>query len=216
MKPAAGYAFSSCCAETFAADSLTRSGAFAIDLICGKQVTTRTGSGWAPDQFTVFPEEMQTALQSAAEAGVHLIVSGARVGTDIWSGIYGDSISRFTDDTPAAVFAVNVLGYRWRSSRPTRSFTVKPFNGDLCLPGVSIGRSDRYPIDNPDGLFPAAEGAVSCLRYTDSEVDAAIAYPSPSGYAAVTFGFPLEVLSDADLLTYLSSTLAWLESLEAE
>lgn len=235
----AGYAFTSCSAEAFAADSLTRSGAFAIDLICGKQVTTRTGSGWAPDQFTVFPVEMQTALQSAAEAGVHLIVSGARVGTDIWSGIYGDSISRFSDDTPAAQFATSVLGYRWRSSRPTRSFTVKPFEGavpeaskvsskasssempasipaPLRLPGFSIGRPDRYPIDNPDGLFPAAEGAVSFLRYTDSEVDAAIAYPSPSGYAAITFGFPLEVLSNADLLTCLRTTLAWLESLRAE
>ena len=212
----AGYAFASCSSEAFMADSLTRSGAFAIDLLCGKQVTTRAGRGWAPDAFTVFPEGMQDALSSAARAGVHLIVSGARVGTDIWSGIYGDSVSRFTDDTPAALFATQVLGYRWRSSRPTRSFTVKPFNGDLCLPGVSIGRSDRYPIDNPDGLFPAADGAVSILRYTDSEVDAAIAYPSPSGYAAVTFGFPLEVLSDADLLSCLRNTLAWLESLRAE
>jgi len=209
---AAGYAFSSCSAEAFMADTLTRSGVFAIDLVCGKQVTTRSGRGWAPDAFTVFPEAMQTALSEAAAAGVHLVVSGARIGTDIWSGIYGDSISRFADDTPAALFATRVLGYRWRSARPTRSRIVKPYRPDgatLSLPGTSIGRPDRYPIEHPDGLFPAADGAFSFLRYTDTEIDAAIAYPSPEGYSAVSFGFPLEVLSDEDMARYLFGALQW-------
>ena len=40
------------------------------------------------------------------------------------------------------------------------------------------------------------------LRYSDNGVPAAVAY-DPKGYRAVSFGFPLEVLKDADVLETL-------------
>ena len=249
---AAGHPFWSCSASAFTADSTLRQGAFAVDLICGKQVTTRFGRGEQPDRFSVFPAEMQEALTACTKAGVHLIISGARIGTDIWSGIYGDNLGRFTDDTPAARFATTVLGWRWRSDRPTRGFDVAPYAGKplvteqpvkkgskpapqpplpptFSLGGTHIGRADRYVVDNPDGIVPAADGAFSLLRYADTQVDAAVAFaggpeqdgPAPEGnahwhYGAVSFGFPLEVLPDADLAAYLRTVLDWFTHLGAQ
>ena len=242
-----GHPFWSSSASAFMADSTLRRDAFAIDLICGKQVTTRLGRGEQPDSFTVFPDQMQAALTAASHAGVHLIISGARIGTDIWSGIYGDSVGHFTDDTPAALFATTVLGWRWRADRPTRSFDVAPYSGKplvteqpvkkgektppppplpptFSLGGTHVGRADRYVVDNPDGIVPAADGAFTLLRYADTRVDAAVAYAggletaeddmfSEGGahwhYGAVSFGFPLEVLPDADLAAYLRAVLDW-------
>ena len=248
---ASGHPFWSCSASAFVADTTLRRGAFAVDLICGKQVTTRFGRGEQPDCFTVFPAEMQVALTAASHAGVHLIISGARIGTDIWSGIYGDSVGHFTDDTPAAVFATTVLGWRWRADRPTRSFDVAPYSGKplvseqpvkkgakpapqpplpptFSLGGTHVGRADRYVVDNPDGIVPAADGAFTLLRYADTRVDAAVAYAGgpeeaegdaflEAGmhwhYGAVSFGFPLEVLPDADLAAYLRAVLDWFSRL---
>ena len=249
-----GHPFWSCSASAFAADSTLRRGAFAVDLICGKQVTTRFGRGEQPDRFSVFPEPLQAALTACTKAGVHLIVSGARIGTDIWSGIYGDSVGRFSDDSPAALFATSVLGWRWRADRPTRSFEIVPYAGKplvtqqpakkdakpapqppapptFSLRGTRIGRADRYTVDNPDGIVAAADGAFAVLRYADTRVDAAIAYAGgyeeaegdmfsegQAGrwhYGAVSFGFPLESLPDADLAAYLRAVLDWFASLSS-
>ena len=243
-----GHPFWSSSASAFAQDSTLRRGAFAVDLICGKQVTTRFGNGALPDRYSVFPEALQTALEAAARAGVHLIVSGARIGTDVWSGIYGDSITTYADTAPAASFVTRVLGWRWRSDRPTRSFELKPYAGKPLEPEKKpvkkgakaeparpvppalrtlpshIGRADRYTVDNPDGIVPASEGAFAFLRYADTQIEAAVAYAGgyheqegdmfseggPAwGYGAVSFGFPLEVLPDADLAAYLRAALDW-------
>ena len=99
-----------------------------------------------------------------------------------------------------------------------------PVPPTFSLGGSHVGRADRYVVDNPDGIVAAADGAFPVLRYADTQVDAAIAYAgglvesegdafSEGGahwnYGAVSFGFPLEVLPDADLAAYLNAVLAW-------
>ena len=234
----AGYRFCSTSADAFvdSAPAASDASPFAIDLICGKQVLTRVGRGEVPSRFAVFPEPMQTALRSYADAGVHLLLSGARIGTDVWSGIYGDDAGRYSDDTEAARFVTSVLGWRWHSDRPTRSFEVRPYAGisltDLPQPRLSgaftIGRDDRYRVENPDGITPCAEGAIAFLRYGDTGIEAAVAFPGGAApvpgddgsddglsyrYGAVSYGFPLEVLSDKDLSACLRAALEWFASL---
>jgi len=268
----AGYRFSSTSSAAFAErfpvkpgitssviPSAVEGSLFAIDLICGKQVTTRIGRGEMPDRFEVFPAELRKALSAAAEAGTHLIISGARIGTDVWSGIYGDCVGRYSDDSEAATFVTSVLGWRWHSDRPTRSFEVLPYAGvpiappepddkkkadarkekepahpELGLPRLpasfSIGRPDRYKVDQPDGIAPCAEGAACFLRYGDTSMEAAVAYPGGAAivpgengaedrwgyrYGAVSFGFPLEVLSDNALAACLTAALDWCSALPA-
>ena len=53
----AGYAFFSCSNEAFVSDTTFRKAAWATDLVCGKQVTTVTGSN-KEEKFTVFSPEM--------------------------------------------------------------------------------------------------------------------------------------------------------------
>ena len=77
----------------------------------------------------------------------------------------------------------------------------------------------------------AADGAFAVLRYADTRVDAAIAYAGgyeeaegdmfSEGqvgrwhYGAVSFGFPLESLPDADLAAYLRAVLDWFACLSS-
>ena len=59
---AAGYAFCSMGADAFAARPV--SGIWAVDLVCGKQVSVPSGRpGAAPDRYQVFPKGLQEALR---------------------------------------------------------------------------------------------------------------------------------------------------------
>ena len=64
-----GFAVESCGADAFHGNS----GAFAVDVICGKQLTTRIGRGAVPDRYTVFTDSLKTALtRFTATGGLHL------------------------------------------------------------------------------------------------------------------------------------------------
>ena len=82
----AGYAFCSVSADYFPA--MDTAPYAAVDLICGKQVTTRVGRGAIQDRYTVFPVPMQDALRDYAAKGGSILVAGAYIGTDAWDQVY--------------------------------------------------------------------------------------------------------------------------------
>lgn len=208
----AGYPFYSCSNEAFCADSSFRAGAWAVDLICGKQVTTTVGTG-LQQKYTVFPIEMQKALKAYSEQGGNILVSGAYIGTDISDCIFPvkkDSV--FTVNSVR--FAKEVLGYKWMSGQASRKAVVKAARNQLVdFSGMkSFGfcneiNPDQYCVESPDGIVPASDKGSTILRYADTGISAGVAFEG-KGYRTVCIGFPIEtLLEDEDIDSIIHITL---------
>ena len=212
----AGQAFYSLSRDAWTADPSLTAGAFAVDLICGKQVTTRIGSGQAPDRFQVFPEALRNAILSFTTSGGHLILSGADIATDIWDQVYPitpDPVYR----TSAASFAENILGYGFQSGFGCYDGAVAPTRNKVLDLRSFLGtmhywnefNSRVYRVENADALRVPGKLSTVFLQYPETGMNAAIAY-NPGNYKVISFGFPLETLKDPDdLRILLASCLAF-------
>ena len=210
-----GYPFYSCCNQTFCSDSTFRKAAWSADIICGKQVTVTIGSGSSEQKYTVFTMEMQDALRAFTSAGGNVLVSGANIATDIWDQVYPvRTDSTFREDSKK--FAKTVLGYRWGTGFGSRRAEVRPAANkvfarieDSRFSFYNEKNSICYSVENPDGLIPASQSGAIIMRYTDTNVPAAICHQG-AGYRTACFGFPLETLKDSGHMTNLiSSTLEY-------
>lgn len=211
----AGYAFNSCSNEAFCSNDSLKEGAWCVDLICGKQVTTVIGSAAQQTRYTVFTEDMQQSLREFTEAGGHVLVSGAYIATDIWSSIY-----QYEKDeeyrTSSIKFAEEVLGYRWASAHASRTgsayFTdCEQFATQKGCGEVSFHNSineECYSIESPDGINPRGKSRIF-MRYADTDIPAAICRDD-KGYRSVCLGFPLETLKNKeDMDRIISLTLEY-------
>ena len=192
----AGYAFCSVSTDYF--PSMDASPYAAVDLICGKQVTTRIGRGAVPDRYTVFPAPMQDALRKYAGGGGSILVAGAYIGTDAWDQVYpGTYPIKNADQTRA--FIQEVLGYKWVTNFGDVTGSIVP------KPGAPVQLSDPmkynrlfdehyYRVENPDGIEPASEKAQTFLRYAGTDIPAATVFDDGK-HRVVACGFPLEALT---------------------
>ena len=189
----AGYAVESTSVEAFDGHS----GAFAVDVICGKQLTTRIGRGAVPDRYTVFPESLQEALIAFTEGGGNVLISGAYIGTDAWDHVY-QGVPQGPESTRN--FVKKVLGYEWLTNYGSRSSEVIPTR-DSGLPLLHYNREwspSVYRVENPDGIKPAGPRSSVLMRYRDnSHIPAATWFDGP-GYHVAAFGFPLETSPEMD------------------
>ena len=170
----------------------------AIDLICGKQVTTKVGRGAVPDRYTVFPVAMQEVLRKYAAGGGSILVAGSYIGTDAWDQVYpGTYPVKDADKTRA--FIQEVLGYKWVTNFGDVSGVIVP------KPGTAIQLSDPlkynrlfdekfYRVENPDGIEPAGEKAQTFLRYAGTDIPAATLFDDGK-HRTIACGFPLEALT---------------------
>ena len=200
---AAGHAFYSCSNERFTSDSLFCSSAWAIDLVCGKQVTTPVSD---IQKYTVFYPEMQSSIKKAAARGTNLIVSGAYIGTDIWDSIYPVEADESAREQ-ASTFAKNVLGYKFVTNQASRRGGIKPtvnkvVKGMPTLKIVNEMNPHTYCVESPDGIAPADKSGQVIYRYADSDISAAVAYDG-KGYRCVSFGFPIEVIESQSAINEL-------------
>ena len=196
----AGHPFHSLSAEAFTSGQLSGRGDYALDLVCGKQVTTPIGNGSVGCRFQVFPAKMQDALKEYVSGGGHLIVSGANIGTDVWDKVFPVTVDPdYTAKTKE--FVEKVLGYRFMTNYATNGETVWPMkNESLDLAG-KIGKagfwkesnSVIYNVETPDGIVPSSDKAHTFLRYSDTNISAATCFEG-EGYRTACLGFPLEVL----------------------
>lgn len=211
----AGYPFFSCCNDTFCSDSTFRKSAWSADIICGKQVTTIVGSGRSGNKYTVFTTEMQNALTAFTANGGNVLVSGANIATDIWDQVYPVEIdSKFREKSQN--FAKSVLGYRWGTGFGSRRGEVHPV-ANKVFPAIDNGKysfyneknTTCYSAENPDGLIPTSKSGAVIMRYTDTNVPAAISHQG-TGYRTTCFGFPLETLKDpGQINSLIKSTLEY-------
>ena len=197
----AGYAFFSCSNEAFVSDTTFRKEAWATDLICGKQVTSVTGSN-KEEKFTVFSPEMQNVLRAYAAEGGHILTSGAYIATDIWDQVYPVQTDKAFRDQSIA-FAREVLGYKWVRNHGSKLGTVRYVKSTRfdSRKGKAFGFHNQinekcYCVENPDGITPvSAKTGSTFMRYTDTDISAAVCYEG-KGYRAVSIGFPIETLKE--------------------
>ncbi len=213
---AAGYAFHSSSVAAFSTDRTLAQSDVALDLICGKQITTVVGTGKVADRFQVFPTGLQHAIKRYTTDGGNVLVSGANIGTDVWDGIYPvhkDSV--YTASTKE--FVEKTLGYRWMTNYASRNATVKAKdNGAITIGTPEIQfHKDRNPfiycVETPDGIVPASDKAQSFLRYGDTEISAGTCF-EVEGYRTVCIGFPIEVIKEeACLETLIKDIMKYLD-----
>ena len=205
----AGYAFWSLSRDAWTDHPELTSGAFAADLICGKQVTTRIGSGWAPDRYQVFPAALRQVIVAFTSGGGHVILSGADIATDIWDQVFPvkpDPVYRAS----AASFAENILGYGFQSGFGCYDGAVAPIRNKVLDLRGQLGtmhywnefNEQVYRVENADALRVPSKLSAPFLQYPETGMNAAIAY-NPGKYKVVSFGFPLETLKDPDDLRIL-------------
>jgi hypothetical protein len=185
---AAGRSFVSVSDEGVEEGDIDLSEYSVVDLILGEERTTLGPGTRRAARYQTFSPEMRSALETYTEAGGRLIVSGAYVGTDL----------RVTEDPDVArVFLSDVLGVRWRTDHASRGGEVYSPNDDL-LPYSTPMRYNTlrtggvYRVESPDAIEPSDSSSVTVLRYSDSNMSAAVG--RMSGHRVVTLGFPFETL----------------------
>ncbi len=212
-----GYAFSSMGSDAFAADASLASGFWTIDLICGKQVTTSMGRGAVEDRYQVFPEKLQDALRKYTSGGGNVLISGSNIGTDVWDQIYPAVHKDASYVSKTKRFVEDVLGYRWLTNYASRSgmlWVMRSKMIDTDPVTVRFGFHNEpnekvYCVETPDGLIPAAKKSSTFLRYTDTNISAAVCADMDT-YRTISFGFPLEVLMDSeDIERLIGLSLNW-------
>ena len=199
-----GYTVCSVSADAFMA--MDASEYAAVDLICGKQVTTKIGRGAVTDRYSVFPVEMQDALRKYASAGGSILVAGSYIGTDAWDQIYpGTFPIKGADKTRS--FIQDVLGYKWVTNFGDVSGIIVPKKGapvQLSDPMKYNRLFDEhiYRVENPDGIEPAGPHAQTFLRYAGMSVPAATVFDDGK-HKVIACGFPLEALTTEGALESL-------------
>jgi len=172
-----------------------------VDLILGKEKETRwpkaIGDSLNGVQFRTFPPRLQTVLQSYCENGGNLFLSGAYVGTDLFSHPKEDSAS--------IRFAWKVLHFDWSVGHASRSGAVYSTNPSI-LPkdkaftfNVELNRR-VYSVESPDAIVPRM-GSEQILRYNENGFGAGIGYRK--NYGLVVMGFPFETVVDSGVRTTL-------------
>ena len=208
----AGYAVSSTSVDAF--PSIDATVYPALDIICGKQVTTKIGRGAVPDRYTIFPTALQDALRQYASAGGSILISGSYIGTDAWDQVYPGTVNT-SQREKTRTFIQEVLGYKWVTNFGDVSGIVVPKAGapiQFSDP-MNYNRlfSDKiYRVENPDGIEPASENAHTFLRYAGTQIPAATVFDDGT-HRAISFGFPIETITtEGALETVLRVSMKYL------
>ena len=207
----AGYPFYSCSNERFSSDPLFRSGAWAVDLVCGKQVSVNSGK---KVKYTVFTPELQKSIRDFTSLGGNMLVSGAYIGTDIWDEVY--PVKKDEEERKASQsFAKEVLGYDFITNQASNKGIVisgtEPTEMSVKLEFWNTPNKMSYCVESPDGIAPASEKAKTIYIYSPNEISAGVAYES-EGYRCISLGFPIETLkSKDDIVKVISDSLQYFE-----
>lgn len=215
-----GYSFASCSSSSLHSLADVLDGEyFALDIICGKQVSTTVGTGMKGRRFSVFPENLRKAIESLTAGGVNVLISGADIATDCWDEVYHITDPDFTSYQAAAQnFILNTLGFKWISSRGSRDGVVLPKGSSIPVSRFSF-RTEKnpfvYAVENPDGIRPADKNGRTVLKYRSSNLGAGVFYTG-EGYCTASFGFPLETVEDpAVMQKIIGASLSFFASQQA-
>ncbi len=207
-----GHPFYSCSNESFSGEDIYAGEAWAVDMICGKQVTTSVGNGQV-QRFSVFPEEIRKTITEFTAAGGNVLISGANIGTDVWDSIYPVRMEK-TDREDCQKFAGGILGYKWTRNSAGREGTTEVIDCEAIGSTASEVfefhnemNEECYCVESPDGIAPAGKSGSTFLEYGDTGISAGICHEG-NGYRTVCLGFPIETLkNEEDINRIFSLTL---------
>lgn len=201
----AGYSFESASRDAFTDDASIAGGTLAIDLLCGKQVTTKIGRGAVDNRFQVFPGALRSAISSYTSGGGNIIISGANIGTDVWDEVY-PVVKDSLDTEEAKKFVSEVLGYKWLSDHGSYTGEAAGVSNAVWkIDGIAgpvafwqEQGNEIYCVENPDGIVASDGRGATIMKYTGNEVSAAVA-SKRDGYKVMSFGFPLECVKNSTM-----------------
>lgn len=198
---AAGWSFVSCSKDAVVDSTVNLLPYPFVDLILGKEKETHwpkaIGDSLQGVKFKTFPRAFQVAVESYLNAGGNLFVSGAYVGSDLFSRPKQDSLS--------VQFARHVLKFDWVSDHAARTGQVFSVDTAFLPFGTSFQfnqelRPDLYAIESPDAIAPS-DSSAQILRYTENQFGAGVSYKKE--YGVVVIGFPFETIPEAEARTRL-------------
>ena len=209
-----GYSVSSTSASAFTKGAAATSDAFALDLLCGKQVTSTVGRGGAvPDRYTIFTKEIRDAIKDFTSKGGNVIVSGADIGTDAYDSVYPNISMSASEREESQKFIEEVLGYKWLTNYATRSAEVRTMKSTLTE-GIALPKpfsfhntynGKIYFAETPDGLLPSNDKGATFLRYSDTNISAGVCFEG-EGYKVISLGFPIELIKKKEDIGNLFSS----------
>jgi len=187
-----GLSFSSTSDEAVMDSSIILESYPFVDLILGKERETvwpkGIGDSLHGKQFRAFPPAMQYRLGSYLLSGGTMFVSGAYLGSELFS----------RRDSVSIKFARSVLRFNWATSHASRAGRVHSVDSsfssskDTLLFNTTFDL-DFYLVESPDAITPGG-GSTQIMRYSENEFGAGIGYRKE--YGVVALGFPFESLID--------------------
>jgi len=196
-----GFSFVSVSDEV-AEDSLFNISKYhAVDLILGEEKSTPTLVGGSLN-YTVFSDAMITQITDYCGNGGNLFVSGAHIGTDLFSGK--------SESHPDIHFARDVLKFNWATDHASQAGSVFSTGFIPDLEQIIFNQDYHpsvYKVESPDALDPIPGVSSTLLRYSDNHFSVGIYYNG--NYKTVVLGFPFETIinqreRDALMKTVLS------------
>ena len=187
-----GYSFCSMSRSAF--EKAPAEPYFALDVICGKQVSTLVGNARKGAKYQVFPAAFRKALSASASAGCNILISGAYIATDAWDELYPIGDKAYQEE--AQSFVRNKLGFRWETSRGSVNGKVS-FNGSNYSFAHELNE-DSYCVEMAGAIKAANSDGKTIARYTNRT--SAGVYAPFDDYKVVAWSFPLEILESKDAL----------------
>ena len=186
----AGFSFVSCSDESVTAGDIDLKKYRIVDLVLGKQKQTFIGNAKKAAEFKTFPLALQQSIRNYCQAGGNIMLSGAFVGSDFFTGNYINTDERFIME--------GLLKYKFKSDKASLSGKVKMINS----PFPQFSRAEfafhdqpnrsSYYVESVDAIEPAGDGAVTICRYSGTNLSAGVAFAGK--YRICSFGFPIETI----------------------
>lgn len=196
----AGYPFCSTSSIAMQEDSTIFDAVWAMDIICGKQITTISGRGVKRIKYQVFPTPLQKAVNKFSTEGGNILISGANIGTDVWDHIFPiDVDSSYIADTKS--FIGKNFGYKRLTNYAGRSGQVRTIKNKTINTSIlddffdfhTKPNEDSYCVETPDGLIPSSDKSYTFLQYADTKISAGVCFNS-GVHKSASLGFPIETI----------------------
>ncbi|MBQ2019803.1 MAG: hypothetical protein II210_03025, partial [Rikenellaceae bacterium] len=145
-----------------------------------------------PD-FTVYTPAMMAALRTLQDLNVPLMITGAYVGSD----------AVIENNKEVIDFMKDVLHYQQRNNHSSQTGTVMSVDAKrngFALPACTFMTKEgysQYRVEAPDALEPADKKGMRVYRYSDTSMNAGVAYDGKQ--RIVVLGFPFEsIIGEAE------------------
>ena len=151
-----------------------------VDLLYGEEKTSYMPGKDATPYFSIYTEEMISALENYTKNGGDIFISGAYIGSEI------------PKDTSAVSRIGKILKFKWRTDHAVKTGSFRSVSNNFNFAGeFNTGYNlEQYPVESPDGIEPYDEDGETVFRYGENHVSAGVFYNGE--YKVAALGFPFE------------------------